>query len=67
MGRLRFDFVALTFIPMTSLFALISRITGYRFTVGDMAVTLTFSLNLMGLFQWMIRYRTTSLSFYTLI
>ena len=52
---------------MTTLFALISRITGYRFTVADMAVTLAYSLNLMGLFQWMIRYRATSLSFYPLI
>ena len=51
----RFDWITLSFISITTFLALIVRIIGRQFSAADIALTLSYSLNLMGLFQWTIR------------
>ncbi|CAF1477796.1 unnamed protein product, partial [Rotaria sordida] len=55
-AALRFDWVALSFIALVTIFSVIVRVTGYRYlSTADIAMTLSYSLNLMGLLQWAIR------------
>ena len=51
----RFDWITLIFIALVTILALIARIIGEQFSAADIALTLSFSLNLMGLLQWTIR------------
>ena len=51
----RFDWITLIFITLVISLALLLRITGQQFSTADIALTLSFSLNLMGLLQWTIR------------
>ncbi len=54
-SAMRFDWVSLIFIALVIILAIIARITQHQFSTVDIALTLTYSLNLMGLFQWTIR------------
>ncbi|CAF2103986.1 unnamed protein product [Rotaria magnacalcarata] len=55
-AALRFDWISLLFIGLVSILSMILRITGYRyFSTADIAMTLSYSLGLMGLLQWTIR------------
>ncbi|CAF3968250.1 unnamed protein product [Rotaria sordida] len=55
-AALRFDWVAFSFIALVTILSMILRVTGYRhFSTADIAMTLSYSLNLMGLLQWTIR------------
>lgn len=55
-AALRFDWIALGFITIVTSLALIVRIVGQQFSVADIALTLSYSLNLLILFQWTIRF-----------
>ncbi|CAF3009520.1 unnamed protein product [Rotaria sp. Silwood2] len=55
-AALRFDWVALIFISLVTMLLMALRVTGYRyFSTADIAMTLSYSLSLMGLLQWTIR------------
>lgn len=55
-AALRFDWISLLFITLVTILSMILRITGYRyFSTADIAMTLSYSLGLMGLLQWTIR------------
>ena len=51
----RFDWIAMAYIALITILALVVQIIGRRFSTADIALTLSFSLNLMGLLQWTIR------------
>lgn len=51
----RFDFMTQFFIAMVTLLAVIARIYGRQLSAADIALTLSYSLSLMGLIQWVIR------------
>src|SRR5262249_13642738 len=53
--HLDFDWVFLIFIVLLNILAIIARITQHQFSTVDIALILTYSLNLLGLFQWTIR------------
>jgi ATP-binding cassette subfamily C (CFTR/MRP) protein 4 len=55
-SAMRFDWVSLIFIALVTLFAMIARVTQQRFSVVEIALTLTYSLGLMGLLQLTIRF-----------
>jgi len=54
-AAMRFDWLSILFITLVTGFAIIARITQQKFSAADIALTLTLSVNLMGLFQWTIR------------
>ncbi|CAF2833335.1 unnamed protein product, partial [Rotaria sp. Silwood2] len=54
-SAMRFDWVSLIFIALVIVLAIIVRISQHQFSVVEIALTLTYSLNIMGLFQWTIR------------
>ncbi|CAF3558667.1 unnamed protein product [Rotaria sp. Silwood1] len=54
-SAMRFDWVSLIFIALVIILAIIVRISQRQFSAVDIALTLTYSLNLMGLFQGTIR------------
>ncbi|UJR31956.1 hypothetical protein I4U23_019429 [Adineta vaga] len=54
-AAIRFDWIAFIFISAVTVLAMFVRLTGQHFSAADIALTLSFSLNLMGLVQWTIR------------
>lgn len=54
-AAIRFDWVALSFILFVTLMSMIAKIVYQKFSAADIALTLSYSLNLMGLMQWTIR------------
>ena len=54
-SAMRFDMVALIFVASITILAVMARILQQQFSVVDVTLTLTYSLNLMGLLQWTIR------------
>ncbi|CAF4106552.1 unnamed protein product, partial [Adineta steineri] len=54
-AAIRFDWTVLFFIAVVTALALIVRIIGQQFSAADIALTLSYSLYLMGLLQWTIR------------
>ena len=54
-AAMRFDGVCSFFLAMVTVLALIVRIYQQSFSSADIALTLSYSLSLMGLFQWTIR------------
>ncbi|CAF3989329.1 unnamed protein product [Rotaria sp. Silwood2] len=54
-AAIRFDWITISFIAFVTAMAVIVRTTGRLFSSADIALTLSFSLNLMGLLQWAIR------------
>jgi ATP-binding cassette subfamily C (CFTR/MRP) protein 4 len=55
-AAIRFDWVTLTFLCLVTLFSMLVRIYHQQFSTVDIALTLAYSLNLLGLFQWTIRF-----------
>ena len=55
-AAIRFDWIALSFIITVTVLSVIVRLTQQNLSAADIALTLSFSLNLMGLVQWMIRF-----------
>ncbi|CAF0956797.1 unnamed protein product [Adineta steineri] len=58
-AAIRFDWTVLFFIAVVTALALIVRIIGQQFSAADIALTLSYSLYLMGLLQWTIRFVTS--------
>jgi ATP-binding cassette subfamily C (CFTR/MRP) protein 4 len=54
-SAMRFDWISLIFIMIVIILAVIARTTNHGFSTVEIALTLTYSLSLMGLFQWTIR------------
>ncbi|CAF1175851.1 unnamed protein product, partial [Adineta ricciae] len=52
---IRFDWIAFAFISIVTILAMVVRLTQQAFSAADIALTLSFGLNLMGLVQWTIR------------
>ena len=55
-AAMRFDGVCSLFLAMVTVLGLLARIHQQSFSAADIALTLSYSLSLMGLFQWTIRY-----------
>jgi ATP-binding cassette subfamily C (CFTR/MRP) protein 4 len=54
---LRFDWISLSFVAIVTLLAMIGHISGYHpFSSADIALIFSYSLSLVGLFQWTIRF-----------
>ncbi len=53
---IRFDWICLSFIIMVTSLALVVRLMHQQFSAADIALTLSYSLNLVGLLQWTIRF-----------
>jgi ATP-binding cassette subfamily C (CFTR/MRP) protein 4 len=54
-AAVRFEWIALSFIAAATILALVIRISGQQFSAADIALTLSYSLNLTAIFQWAIR------------
>ncbi|CAF4718803.1 unnamed protein product [Rotaria sp. Silwood1] len=54
-SAMRFDWITLIFIALVTVLAIIVRISQRQFSVVEIALTLTYSLSLMSVFQWTIR------------
>lgn len=54
-SAIRFDWVALGFITLVTVMAVAVRMIQNSFSPGDIALTLSYSLNLMSLLQWTIK------------
>jgi ABC-type multidrug transport system fused ATPase/permease subunit len=55
-AAIRFDWVALIFIGLVTVTAMILRVTDYHhFSPAQIALVLSYSLSLMALLQWTIR------------
>jgi ATP-binding cassette, subfamily C (CFTR/MRP), member 4 len=54
-AAIRFDWITLLFFSIITALAVIARITSGQFSAADIALTLSYSFNLMGLLQWTIR------------
>ena len=52
---MRFEWVSLTLITLVIVLAVVARLTQQQFSSVEIALTLTYSLSLMALFQWTIR------------
>jgi ATP-binding cassette subfamily C (CFTR/MRP) protein 4 len=55
-AAIRFDWTTVFFIAVVTSMALIVRIVGRQFSAADIALTLSHSLNLMGILQWTVRF-----------
>jgi ATP-binding cassette subfamily C (CFTR/MRP) protein 4 len=53
---LRFDWISILFVALVTILAVVARITQQQFSAADIALTLSFSINLVGLLQWTIRF-----------
>ena len=54
-AAIRFDWVCMSFIIIVTSLALVLHITQQQFSAADIALTLIYSLNIVGLFQWTVR------------
>ncbi len=55
-AAIRFEWVAFMFVVLVTTLAMTVRVTQRQFSAADIALTLSYSLNLMGLLQWTIRF-----------
>ena len=55
-AAIRFNWISLSFLAVVTFLAVITRIYQQQFSTADIALTLSFSLNMMGLFQWAVRF-----------
>ena len=55
-AAIRFDWLTLFFFAIVTTSAIIVKIAGGGLSAADIALTLSYSLNLMGLLQWTIRF-----------
>ena len=53
---MRFDWISLCFLSLVIVGALLLRIYRYQLSSVDMALTLTYSITVMGFFQYTIRF-----------
>ena len=54
-AAVRFDAVTVGFLGLVTVLSMLARIYYQRFSAADIALTLSYCLNLVGLFQWAIR------------
>jgi ATP-binding cassette subfamily C (CFTR/MRP) protein 4 len=54
-AAIRFNWISLGFLAVVTFLAVITRIYQQQSSTADIALTLSFSLNMMGLFQWAVR------------
>lgn len=54
-SAIRFDWISMLLVTLAIALAIVARITQKSFSTVDIALTLTYSLSLMSLFQWTIR------------
>ena len=54
-AAIRFDWTTLCFFAIVVSLAVAAKVTGAGLSPGDIALTLTFALNLVGLLQWTLR------------
>ncbi|CAF2965891.1 unnamed protein product [Rotaria sp. Silwood2] len=54
-AAIRFNWISFIFLALVTFLALIIRIYKQEFSTADIALTLSYCLNLMGLFQWTVR------------
>ncbi|CAF0985467.1 unnamed protein product [Rotaria sordida] len=54
-AAIRLNWIAFIFLALVTFLALIVRIDQQKFSTADIALILSYSLNLMGLFQWTVR------------
>jgi ATP-binding cassette subfamily C (CFTR/MRP) protein 4 len=55
-AAIRFDSITVFFIIVVTILAILVRIFDHQFSSADIALTLAYSLHLMGLLQWTIRF-----------
>jgi ABC-type multidrug transport system fused ATPase/permease subunit len=55
-AAIRFDGVTITFLSLVTCFSMLARIYYQEFSTASIALTLSYCLNLIGLFQWTIRF-----------
>jgi ATP-binding cassette subfamily C (CFTR/MRP) protein 4 len=55
-SAMRFDWMSLIFTAFVIILAIIARMTHRQFSTVDIALTLIYSLSLMSLLQWTIRF-----------
>ena len=55
-SAIRFDLVSLLFITLVTTFALVARALQQHISAADIALTLSYSLNMMSIFQYTIRF-----------
>jgi hypothetical protein len=55
-AAMRFDGVTITFLSLVTCFSMLARIYYQEFSTASIALTLSYCLNLIGLFQWTIRF-----------
>jgi ATP-binding cassette subfamily C (CFTR/MRP) protein 4 len=55
-AAMRFDWVTFIFISLVTSFSMFARIYYQQFSTADIVLTLSYSLNLIGIFQWTIRF-----------
>jgi ABC-type multidrug transport system fused ATPase/permease subunit len=60
-AAIRFDWISLMFIVLVTILAMTVRLTQRQFSAADIALTLAYSLNMMGLLQWTIRFVFTTI------
>jgi ABC-type multidrug transport system fused ATPase/permease subunit len=54
-AAMRFDWITVSFIGLTTMLAMVVRVVQNHLSAADVALMLAYSLNLMGLLQWTIR------------
>lgn len=54
-AAIRFDWISIGFLALVTFLSIIASITGQYFSVADIALTLSYTLNLVGLFSWTFR------------
>ena len=54
-AAMRFDGICCVFLTMVTILGLVVRMYQHSFSTADIALTLSYSLNLIGLFQWTLR------------
>ncbi|CAF4089952.1 unnamed protein product, partial [Rotaria magnacalcarata] len=54
-SAMRFDWISLIFITVVIILSIVARLTQHQFSAVEIALTLTYSLSLVGVFQWTIR------------
>jgi ATP-binding cassette subfamily C (CFTR/MRP) protein 4 len=55
-AAMRFDGVTLAFLALVTILSMLVRIYYQEFSTASIALTLSYCLNLVGLFQWTIRF-----------
>jgi ATP-binding cassette subfamily C (CFTR/MRP) protein 4 len=55
-AAMRFDGILLIFFTLVTIFSMLVRIYKQELSTADIALTLSYSLSLMGLFEWTIRF-----------